>query len=196
MISTNPALRPARRILPRAKNHPHQVAKWGALDSVDDRALPATEFAKLQLRFGFTVDAAAAAHNTKLARYYTREDSGLLASWAGERVYCNPPFSNLRQFVEKAWAEELAAVVVLLLPANRTEQPFWQELIEPRRDRAGSPLRVEFLPGRLRFLRPGDESVTVSRPPFGCCLCIWDHPTSLHPAPPTSDQRASRASHA
>lgn len=75
----------------------------------------------------------------------------------------------------KAWQEVSCPLVVMLLPNNRTEQRFWQDLIEPYRDRAGSPLRVEFLSGRLRFLKRGQHIVEPNeRPPFGCCLCIWD----------------------
>jgi len=73
-------------------------------------------------------------------------------SWAGERVWCNPPFSDLRPWVVKAWQESRGCpVIVMLLPANRCEQRWWQELVEPFRDRPGSPLRTTFLPGRPRF---------------------------------------------
>jgi phage N-6-adenine-methyltransferase len=167
----------------KAKNHPQQVHYCGSQRHVDDRALPAAEFTKLQARFGFTIDAAAAAHNAKLPRYYSIENSGLEASWAGERVYCNPPFSDIAPWVAKAWAEESAPLIVLLLPANRTEQNWWQNLIECRRDRAGSPLRVEFQPGRWRFLKAGQLAIGPNeRPPFGCVLCIWDR--SGHRATP------------
>lgn len=159
----------------KAKNHPQQVRGLGGKEHVDDRALPAVDFAVLQARFAFTVDAAAAAHNAKLPRYHTRENSGLEASWAGERVYCNPPYSDIRPWVEKAWRETEAPLIVLLLPANRTEQKWWQELVEDRRDRPGFALRVEFKPGRWRFLKPDQTVIGPNeRPPFGCCLLIWD----------------------
>lgn len=141
---------------------------------VDDRALPPEKFARLHERFDFTLDAAASERNAKLPRYFDAEQDGLAQSWAGERVYCNPPYSNIRPWVQKAWRETSARLVVMLLPANRTEQGWWQELIEPSRDRVDSPLRVEFMPGRLRFLKPdADEIKPNERPPFGCCLCTW-----------------------
>jgi phage N-6-adenine-methyltransferase len=157
----------------RAKNHPQQVLFSGPRRDVDDRALPVEEFAKLHERFRFTVDAAASPENARLPRYWTREDCGLRASWAGERVWCNPPYSAITPWVAKAWNEPAAELIVMLLPANRTEQSWWQDLVEPHRDRGGV-LRVEFLPGRIRFLAPGRSSVGPNeRPPFGCCLCIW-----------------------
>lgn len=157
----------------KARNHPQQATK----PAVDDRALPPEEFAKLHRRFGFTVDAAASAHNAKLPRFFSEEVDGLKQPWAGERVYCNPPYSSIRPWVQKAWdTGYVADLIVMLLPANRTEQGWWQDLIEPwrDRDRRERPLRVEFLPGRMRFIQNGRTEVGMNeRPPFGCCLCIW-----------------------
>lgn len=166
----------------KARNHPQQVAERGARADVDDRATPPEVFAPLQERFSFTVDAAASPHNTKCERFWTEADDGLTQPWAGERVWVNPPYSfpNLGAWVGKAWrewtAEARPGVIVMLLPANRTEQAWWQELIEPYRDLAGSDLRCEFLPGRIRFLVRGQTAVAPDeRPPFGCCLLTWEH---------------------
>lgn len=159
----------------KAQNHPQQTQYAGSKRHVDDRALTPDRFADLHQRFRFTVDVAAAVHNAKLDRFYSKENSGLEASWAGERVYCNPPYSEVAPWLEKAWKETEADLIVMLLPANRTEQKWWQQFIESRRDRPGSPLRVEFLPGRIRFLKPGQTVIGPNeRPPFGCCLCIWE----------------------
>lgn len=162
-----------------AKNHPQQSRRWGANRDVDDRATVSTDFAGFAERFGgFTLDVAASAQNTKCARYYDLVTDGLAQPWGGGRVWCNPPFSNIRPWIEKAWREFPAApLVVMLLPANRTEQRWWQELVEPYRDRAGSPLTTEFLPGRMRFLAPGQTEIGPNqRPPFGCVLLIWSSP--------------------
>lgn len=160
----------------KAQNHPQQVAK----PDVDDRALPPEDFAKLHARFNFTLDAAAAHHNAKLPRYFTVEEDGLHQSWAGERVYCNPPFSNITPWLIKAGVEMRCPLVVLLLPANRTEQRWWQDYIEPFRDKSDAPLRVEFLPGRMRFIQPGKTVVGPNeRPPFGCCLVIIERQKKL-----------------
>lgn len=180
----------------KASNHPQQTAKRGARDDVDDRGTDPEFMKTLEKRFGkFTLDAAAAKHNRKAQRYYTREDDGLTKEWSG-RVWCNPPYSDCGAWVRKAWAEwarrnasvglsgalqvamgdgpALPDLIVMLLPANRVEQKWWQEYVEPFRDRPGSPLRVEFLPGRMRFIRPNwTPGPKGDRPPFGCCLLIW-----------------------
>jgi phage N-6-adenine-methyltransferase len=148
---------------------------------IDDRATTPEDFGPLDERFHFTIDAAASPHNTKCQRFWTIEDDGLEQSWSGERVWCNPPFSNIAPWVRKAWDEFDAEMVVMLLPANRTEQGWWQEQIEPYRDR-GSRLTVEFLPGRMRFIAPGADRIgTNERPPFGCCLLIWANDARLLP---------------
>lgn len=160
----------------KSKNHPQQTRYAGSNRRVDDRALTPEYFSSLHTRFRFTIDAAAAAHNTKLPRFFSEDNCGIYASWAGERVYCNPPYSDIRPWIEKAQSETSAELIVFLLPANRTEQAWWMDLIEPTRDRAGSILRTEFLRGRIRFLqKPGQTEIKPNeRPPFGCVLLIWE----------------------
>jgi phage N-6-adenine-methyltransferase len=157
-----------------ARNHRQQVGKRGPNPDVDDRATTLDDFYPLHLRFGFTIDVAASAANTKLPRFYSIEDDGLAQDWSGERVWCNPPYSSIEPWVEKAHGSG-AEMVVMLLPANRTEQGWWQRQVEQQRIRG--EITVEFLPGRLRFLKPGQTEIKPNeRPPFGCCLVIWGEP--------------------
>lgn len=159
----------------KAKNHRQQVEARGGVDSpIDDRATTPADFARFDAALGpFTVDVAAAAHNTKCARYFTFEMNGLTQSWAGERVWCNPPYSRIGAWVEKAWREHQGTDgIAMLLPANRTEQGWWQQMVEPLRER--SALSVLFLPGRLNFIAAGATDVKPGeRSPFGCCLLTW-----------------------
>jgi phage N-6-adenine-methyltransferase len=165
-----------------AKNHPQKPVS----DRDDDRHTPPGLFGDLHRSYRFTLDAAASDDNALLPRHYTRANSGLLASWECERVFCNPPFSRLDAWLEKAWQEMTRGhceLVVMLLPANRTEQNWWQEWVEPYRDDRGQwngvRLRVRFLRGRLRFGFPPGHSFAGgsngTRPPFGCCLLTWWH---------------------
>ena len=178
-----------------SRNHPQQTARRKSTpgvtepdrtDEVDDRGTNPALFSELSERFGgFTLDVAAAAHNAKCERYFDRKTDGLEQSWAGERVWCNPPYSDIRPWVDKAWQEVgRADLIVMLLPANRTEQAWWQDAVEPFRDAAFPQritadgvvvdLRCEFLRGRQRFVLPGNEGIGANeRPPFGCCLLIW-----------------------
>lgn len=162
----------------KAKNHPQQVDARGADNAKDGLATDPEFFGALDKRFHFTVDVAASERNTKCERFFDRESDGLAQPWTGETVWCNPPYSTIRPWLEKAWEESPSCpAIVMLLPSNRTEQKWWQELVEPFRDRPGSPLTVEFLPGRLRFIAPDRERVGPNeRPPFGCCLLVWASP--------------------
>lgn len=124
---------------------------------------------------------------------------GLNMPWDGPRVWCNPPYSDIEPWVRKAWNEVLlgeCSVVAMLLPATRTEQPWWQEHVEQLRDGAAdrnwnrmhthgdvrfsslSPrLTTHFLPGRVKFGHPGNrDAVGVGSPPFGCVLLVWRRP--------------------
>lgn len=159
----------------------------------DERETPDDLFAELHAEFSFTLDAAASHVNHKLPRYCTKAGgqigNGLTVSWSHERVFCNPPFSDLDPWLEKAWTDE-PDVACILLPANRTEQPLWQLYVEPYRDRAGSPLSTRFLPGRRHFTVDGGQPIlqppkvskrtgkplkrTRSSAEFGLVICIWD----------------------
>jgi phage N-6-adenine-methyltransferase len=155
----------------KAQNHAQQVLVRGPRSHVDDRAITLGDFAPLNDRFAFTIDAAASPENAKLPRFWTIEDDALEQDWTGERIYCNPPYSSIEPWCEKAHRGG-AELVVMLLPANRTEQGWWQRQIEPQR-RAGL-IAVEFIQGRMRFLKPGQKHIRPNeRPPFGCCLVIW-----------------------
>jgi len=170
----------------KSENHPQQTAKRGALDEVDDRGTKVEFIRELEARFGapFELDVAAAAHNTKAPVFYTRADDGLAKPWPG-RVWCNPPYSrvpgvsDLGSWVRKAWAEWEAGRperIVMLVPANRVEQAWWQDHVEPYRDRPDTDLRVEFQRGRMRFDQPKDwvRPEKGDRPPFGLALLIWE----------------------
>lgn len=156
-------------------NHPQQVGKRGASDSVDERITPAKVFDPLRDEFAFTLDVAANARNRKTPQFFDLESDGLKQSWDENRVWCNPPYSDIRAWVWKAWVEHGRGcpLIVMLLPANRTEQGWWQDFIEPSRDGQG-PLETRFYRGRFNFGLPDNpEGKFHSSPPFGCVLVIW-----------------------
>lgn len=164
-------------------------------EDADDQETPESLFGPLHDEFQFTLDVAASHQNRKAFRYCTVDgtfygegrqscgDDGLRYPWDGERVWCNPPFTLVRPWVERAWSQD-AEVVVMLLPNNRAEQQFWQQFIEPYRDRAGSILTTRNVPKRRAFAaRVGGELVVRKSPPFGLVLVIWDRRRpKLYPA--------------
>lgn len=161
----------------RVTNHPQQTRKRGVDPATDDRGTDPLFVSEWAVRLGgpFTLDVAASAANAKAPRFFTIEDDGLTQQWSG-RVWCNPPYSDCGAWVNKAWDEISAGrteLIAMLLPANRTEQRWWQDWVEPFRDKSDH-LRTHFLSGRMRFNRPG---VVIGpkgdRPPFGCVLLVW-----------------------
>lgn len=128
----------------------------------------------------FDLDVAACEESHHAPRWYDKATDGLAQPWNAKRVWCNPPYSDIAPWVRKAWDEieaERCERVAMLLPAIKTEQPWWQRDIEPFRDRSHTcsfaSLRSYFLPGRTAFARPGSGGIGQSGAPFGCVLLVW-----------------------
>jgi phage N-6-adenine-methyltransferase len=159
----------------RSRNNPEQVKVRGAIDVVDERITPDDLYESFNARFQFTIDVAANANNAKTAAFFDLVRSGLLWSWAPSRVWCNPPYSNCAAWLHKAHKEFEAGcpVICMLLPANRTEQKWWQQFVEPYRDRGGF-LTTEFIPRRRNFGVPGNEGANWKKGvPFGLVAVIF-----------------------
>ena len=121
---------------------------------------PRATFDALKKEFNFQLDAAANAENALCANYFGPgspfSEDGLSVSWrlpvgaAYEGmnicVWCNPPYSNLSAWIEKAYNEAaLGCRVVMLIPA-RTDTIAWHTWILNR-----PGVEVRFLKGRLKF---------------------------------------------
>lgn len=97
----------------QAQNHPQQTRYAGSNPDVDDRALPVDDFAVFNERFRFTVDAASSIENRKCERHWTVKENGLAQSWAGERVYCNPPYSDIGPWIRQRCFESCEQLIYL-----------------------------------------------------------------------------------
>lgn len=135
----------------------------------------------------FDLDVAACEEAHHAPRWYSREDDGLRQPWSG-RVWCNPPWDDLRPWVERAWSELARGechIIAMLLPGNRQEQPWWQDLVEPVRDAAdiarprpmhlsGATLTTHYPPKRQPFGRPGNPTgIGIAGVPHPVVLLIW-----------------------
>lgn len=84
------------------------------------------------------------------------EFDGLALSWAGRRVFCNPPYGReITKWIAKAHEADLA---IFLLPA-RTDTKWWHEY-------AMKAQEIRFIRGRLHFNEGG-------RCPFPCVLIVF-----------------------
>ena len=132
----------------------------------DEWETPPDLFGWLQLSFDFTLDPCCRKETAKCEKYYTVEDNGIFQSWENERVFMNPPYSEIPTWVNKAVLEvekNNCPLVVGLLPAW-TDRLWFHEYIYP--DRA----EIKFLQGRVKFLMNGESK---DAPTFGSMIVIW-----------------------
>lgn len=74
-------------------------------NSKDNWSTPWYFYELLCEKWDFTLDPCASDENHKCDKYYTIEDNGYLQSWKGEVVFCNPPYSNNKEWIEKCYEE-------------------------------------------------------------------------------------------
>lgn len=180
-----------------------------ALKDADIRETPRGLFDALNREFSFTLDACATIANALCPVFCTEQGhyckglfpqepegasrlnnlDGLQHSWAGHRVFFNPPFSELLAWTDKAWTEcGRASAMVGLVPANRTEQEWWQKNVAPYVKETG--FTVRWLDERTVFTMNGGQPIyardkagnikrtkkgepIIGAPSFACCLLIW-----------------------
>lgn len=108
-------------------------------------ATPLDFYKKLDNEFHFNLDPCSDDTNYKCEKHYTLEEDGLSQNWGGCRVFCNPPYSEISKWVEKAFREghKDNTIVVLLIPA-RTDTRYFHDYILHRSE-------IRFVKGRLKF---------------------------------------------
>ncbi len=119
------------------------------VSQTDDWATPQALFDQLDEIHNFTLDVAASSSNHKTAKWFGLDHDnpalrdGLTMSWAGENVWCNPPYGRvIKEWVKKAHQESQHASIVMLLPARTDTQWFHDYAIRHK---------VTFIKGRLKF---------------------------------------------
>lgn len=112
----------------------------------DEWYTPIEFYNALNKEFNFNLDPCATDINHKCERYFTKEDNGLLQSWGGYNVFCNPPYGRaIAAWVEKAYKEAKKdnTLIVMLLPA-RTDTKWFHNFIYNKAE-------IRFIKGRLKF---------------------------------------------
>lgn len=127
----------------------------------DEWATPQEFFNSINKEFEFDLDPCATLENHKCDKYYTREEDGLSKKMGGHRVFCNPPYSQINKWVEKAFREskEDNTLVVLLIP-SRTDTRYFHNFIYKRAE-------IRFVKGRLKFGNSNNSA------PFPSMLVIF-----------------------
>ena len=122
------------------------INKGMMTSNTEEWATPIKFFEKLNEEFKFTLDPCATNDNAKCNKFYTKEDNGLLKSWKGERVFCNPPHGRkISYWVKKCYDENKFnnTFIVMLIPA-RTDTSYFHDYIYHKQE-------IRFIRGRLKF---------------------------------------------
>ncbi len=128
----------------------------------DDWRTPYRLFRNLHREFGFSMDGAATKHDTLLPRF---TDDIHNQSWVGEKVFCNPPYSDIPSFLLKASEADL---VVFLIP-YRPQTIYWLKHIFT------NPLchEIRILHRAVKYLPPAGHNGLVVRAPFPAAIVIF-----------------------
>ncbi|HGV9092330.1 TPA: DNA N-6-adenine-methyltransferase [Escherichia coli] len=135
----------------------------------DDWRTPYRLFRNLHREFGFSIDGAATKHDTLLPRF---TDDIHNQSWDGERVFCNPPYSDTKTFLVKASEADLA---VFLIP-YRPQTIYWLKHIFT------NPLchEIRILHRAVKCLPPAGHNGLVIRSPFASAIVIFKSESRKH----------------
>lgn len=124
----------------------------------DERPTPLEVFEPLNQEFGFKLDAAANAENTKCGRFYSIEDDGLSRDWENP-TWCNPPYSETKLWVEKAYRESLRGVTSVLLLPVATDTRWFHDFVLGKSE-------IRWVKGRIKFVGGKDAA-------FASMVCIY-----------------------
>lgn len=125
----------------------------------DEWRTPLWLYERLDEEFHFNLDPAATEENALCEWYFDKGQDGLTSQWQQSSVFINPPYSQLKKWVQKGFEEARdnpsVRQVVMLVPA-RTDTKAWWDFI-----RFG---QVRFLPGRLKFqLSTADREIVAAK---------------------------------
>ncbi|HHI1520272.1 TPA: DNA N-6-adenine-methyltransferase [Escherichia coli] len=135
----------------------------------DSWRTPPLLFRNLHREFSFSMDGAATEHDTLLPRF---TDDISRQSWVSEKVFCNPPYSDIPSFLIKASEADLA---VFLIP-YRPHTTYWLRHIFT------NPLchEIRILHRAVKYLPPAGRRGDVLRSPFASAIVIFKSESRKH----------------
>ena len=115
------------------------------------------------------LDVCATAKNTKCPRYYDK--FGLDLPYDND-FWLNPPYSESKKWVRKAYIEHIKHNVNgLALLQSKTGTSYWHDYIFGTHKDGSPKAVVTFLPGRIRFNL--DNKPTKFNPRFDSAIVFW-----------------------
>ncbi|WP_072855041.1 phage N-6-adenine-methyltransferase [Escherichia coli] len=125
-------------------------------------------FDALDIEFGFWLDSAASDKNALCAHWLTEADDALNSEWVSHgAIWNNPPYSNIRPWVEKAAEQciQQRQTVVMLVPEDMSVGWFSKAL------ESVDEVRI-ITDGRINFIEPS-TGLEKKRNSKGSMLLIW-----------------------
>lgn len=84
---------------------------------------------------------------------------GLRDAW-GKSTFCNPPYSDIKNWIKKGYEEAKKGKMVVFLIPSRTDTKWWHDYVMKAKE-------IRFIKGRLKF---GDSK---NYAPFPSCIVIF-----------------------
>jgi phage N-6-adenine-methyltransferase len=143
----------------------------------DDWGTPQKLFDLLNGEFAFECDLAATEQNTKCNVYY---DDALERDWAKfKSSFLNPPYTQNKAFIKKAYEESLKGTTIVCLVPSRTDTLWWHDYCMKANE-------LRFMKGRLYF---NDE---INPAPFPSCIVVFKNHDQSYPSISAIDARLYR----
>lgn len=125
---------------------------------------PKEIFGALNWEFRFDLDVAASEKNALTPDFLDEKDNALSRKWS-EKNWCNPPYSNIMPWVNKAIEQhKLGKTTVMLVPADTSVKWFKKAY--------DSCNEVRLISGRIAFIN-ADTQKPVGGNNKGSVLFIW-----------------------
>lgn len=136
-------------------------------DEKDEWRTPPFVFWWAHQRFNFAVDLASTEANKLCHQNITKHENALAQDWSrfAGAGWCNPPYSNIDPWLQKAWDEAYEGFTsVFLIPTPNGEDRYSRWVL-------GHASEVIFIGGRLAFINA--EGKPVSGNTRGSCLVVY-----------------------
>lgn len=146
-------------------------------------------FAQLHQRFHFGIDLCATKENSKcilFCRDYLKNEVSSIydeMNYSSFKVYIkqnllykntcfmNPPYSNPKPFIKKAWDDSRYGVIVCLIKCD-TSTKTWGIFYDYEQQKPKPGCKIEYFSKRIKFIHPTKSS--SSGPSFPSALIIMD----------------------
>jgi len=136
----------------------------------DERHTPKELFGWIEGQCGsFEQDVAATKKNALCPYWIDRETDGLTTDWMN-RWFCNPPYSNIEDWIAQAGAQAAAGRTGVMLVRSDTSTIWWASAFD-------MATQIVFLRPRVRYFSPA--GLQLGSPNFGSALIVFDRNVAM-----------------